>query len=145
MKNKHICTVIFFFFGQRNSFTARHSGLGWVWVCVYPLLGGLVAQVQGGGVPVHSNISITYRGSVLCTLYCAASAEPRNTHGWKKIQAQAINMNIKFYSNTYQIHELISNHMRVCKALCDMSHLYQGHQAHELPSLPTTRKVKGYW
>lgn len=51
-----------------------------VCVCVYPLLGGLVAEVQGGGVPVHSNISIPYRGSVLCTLYCAASTEPGNTH-----------------------------------------------------------------
>lgn len=25
------------------------------------------------------------------------------------------------------------------------SYLYQGHQAHELPSFPTTRRVKGYW
>ena len=50
--------------------------------CVfYPLLGGLVAKVQGSGVPVNSYISISYRGSVLCTLYCTASTEPeRHTH-----------------------------------------------------------------
>lgn len=31
----------------------------------YPLLGGLVAEMQGGGVPVHSYVSISYRGPVL--------------------------------------------------------------------------------
>lgn len=35
--------------------------------------------MQGGGVPVHSNISISYRGSVLCALYCAAPTEPEKT------------------------------------------------------------------
>ncbi len=33
---------------------------------------------------------------------------------------------------------------RVC-TINSLSYLYQGHQAHEFPSLPTTRKVKGYW
>lgn len=48
-------------------------------VCFYPFLGGLVAEVQGSGVPVYSNISISQRGSVICALYHAASAEPGNT------------------------------------------------------------------
>ena len=61
--------------------------------CVfYPLLGGLVAEVQGCGVPVHSYISVSYRGSVLRTLYCAASTEPE-THrqtGMASVQRQAL-------------------------------------------------------
>ena len=44
----------------------------------HPLLGGLVAEVQGSGVPVHSNISIPNTGSVLCAVYCTASTEPGN-------------------------------------------------------------------
>lgn len=48
-------------------------------MCIHPLLGGLVAEMQGGGVPVHSNISISYRSSVLCALYCAAPTEPEQT------------------------------------------------------------------
>lgn len=45
-------------------------------LCIYPLLGGLVAEMQGSGVPVHSDISISYRGPVLRALYCATPAEP---------------------------------------------------------------------
>lgn len=53
-----------------------------MWVCFYPLLGGLVAEVQGSGVPVYGDIRISQRGSVICALYHAASAEPGNTQGF---------------------------------------------------------------
>lgn len=34
--------------------------------CVfYPLLGGLIAEVQGGGVPVYGNVGVSQRGSVV--------------------------------------------------------------------------------
>lgn len=48
-------------------------------MCFYPLLGGLVAEVQGGGVPVHSDVGVPYRGSVVCALDQTASTEPGNT------------------------------------------------------------------
>lgn len=46
---------------------------------LYPLLGGLVAEVQGSWIPVYSYVSISYRSSVFCALYRTASAEPANT------------------------------------------------------------------
>lgn len=104
-------------------------------MCVYPLLGGLVAEVQGGGVPVHSNISVSHRGSVLCALYCAASAEPANTHTHKQLVGLGLLVNLLILVQFPQVY----------KVFYDASYLYQGHQAQELPSLPTTRKVKGYW
>lgn len=48
-----------------------------MYLCFYPLLGGLIAEVQGGGVPVYGNISIAQRSPVICALYHAASAEPK--------------------------------------------------------------------
>ena len=76
-------------------------------VCVfYPLLGGLVAEVQGGGVPVHSYISISYRCSVLCTLYCTASTEPerhKHTHRYSTVTYKGSgNLELKYKMSIIQ-------------------------------------------
>lgn len=66
-----------------KQFQTSHFQLGnsSVFVAFHPLLGGLIAEVQGGGVPVHGDISISQRGSVIGAVDHAASAEPETvTH-----------------------------------------------------------------
>lgn len=48
---------------------------------LYPFLRGLVAQVERGGVPVHSDVGIAHTSPVLCALNLAATAESESK-GW---------------------------------------------------------------
>lgn len=57
----------------------------------HPLLWGLVTEVQGSWVPVHSYVSISDRSSVFCALYCTASTEPRITQTWVRTNSSLVN------------------------------------------------------
>ena len=71
-----LMTCLPFKYGSRWQLTAQVFIVVLFFKATYPLLGCLVAKVQCSGVPVHSDVGITNRGPVICTLYGAAPTEP---------------------------------------------------------------------